>query len=74
MVPFLDETTGEEVKSMEKKTEVHTTGAEELSVKELEAQRAELLPERIQMRRRRRRRVRRRAPIFPVPKPGRHHR
>ena len=65
------------MKSMEKKSEVHTTGEEELSVKELEAQRAELLPERIQMRRRRRRRKRLQAqinPILAVPRPGRHHR
>ena len=67
---------GEEVKSMEKKTEIYTTGEEELSLKELEAQRAELLPDRLQMRRRRRRK-RRTADIqrlFPIPKPGRHHR
>jgi hypothetical protein len=45
----------EEVQGMDEKTTVHTTG-EELSVKELEAQRVELLPDRIEMRRRRRRR------------------
>ena len=43
---------------MDEKTTVHTTG-EELSVKELEAQRVELLPDRIEMRRRSRRRRRR---------------
>jgi hypothetical protein len=49
----------EEVQGMDEKTTVHTTG-EELSVKELEAQRLELLPDRIEMRRRSRRRRRRR--------------
>jgi hypothetical protein len=47
----------EEMQGMDEKTTVHTTG-EELTVKELEAQRLELLPDRIEMRRRSRRRRR----------------
>jgi hypothetical protein len=65
---------GEEVKSMEKKTEVPTTGDEGLSVTEMGAQRAQLLPDRLLLRRRRRWKKRQRIAIFPIPRPPRRRR
>jgi hypothetical protein len=53
---------------MEKKTEVPTTGEEELSVTEMEAQRADLLPDRLLLRRRRRRKRRWGVNIFALPR------